>query len=67
VVAVTGGDASWMADKGWLFGVVIAVLVGLVIIGGIQGIARVTSKIVPLTLEQMAERYRSGELNQIVN
>jgi AGCS family alanine or glycine:cation symporter len=48
VVAVTGGDASWLADKGWLFGAVIAVLVGLVIIGGIQGIARVTSKIVPL-------------------
>ena len=47
VVAVTGGDASWLADKGWLFGVVVATLVGLVIIGGIQGIARVTSKIVP--------------------
>jgi AGCS family alanine or glycine:cation symporter len=47
VLAVTGGDASWLADKGWLFGVVIATLVGLVIIGGIQGIARVTSKIVP--------------------
>jgi len=31
VVAVTGGDASWLADKGWLFGAVIAVLVGLVI------------------------------------
>jgi AGCS family alanine or glycine:cation symporter len=47
LVAVTGGDASWLADKGWLFGVVIATLVGLVIIGGIQGIARVTSKVVP--------------------
>ncbi len=47
VLAVTGGDASWLADKGWLFGLVIATLVGLVIIGGIQGIARVTSKIVP--------------------
>jgi alanine or glycine:cation symporter, AGCS family len=47
VVAVTGGDASWLADKGWLFGLVIATLVGLVIIGGIQGIARVTSKLVP--------------------
>jgi len=47
LVAVTGGDASWLADKGWLYGVVIATLVGLVIIGGIQGIARVTSKIVP--------------------
>ena len=47
MVAVTGGDASWLADKGWLFGLVIAALVGLVIIGGIKGIARVTSKIVP--------------------
>ena len=47
LVAVTGGDASWLADKGWLFGLVIAILVGLVIIGGIKGIARVTSKIVP--------------------
>lgn len=47
VVNVTGGDASWMADKGWLFGLVVATLVGLVIMGGIKGIARVTSKIVP--------------------
>ena len=47
VVAVTGGDVSWLADKGWLFGLVIAAMVGLVIIGGIKGIARVTSKIVP--------------------
>lgn len=48
VLAVTGGDASWLADKGWLFGLIVATFVGLVIIGGIQSIARVTSKIVPL-------------------
>lgn len=47
LVNVTGGDSSWLADKGWLFGIVIATLVGLVIVGGIKGIARVTSKIVP--------------------
>ena len=47
LVNVTGGDASWLADKGWLFGLIVAALVGLVIIGGIKGIARVTSKIVP--------------------
>jgi len=47
LVHVTGGADSWLADKGWLFGVLIATLVGMVIIGGIQGIARVTSKIVP--------------------
>ncbi len=58
VLAVTGGDASWLADKGWLFGVVMATLVGLVIIGGIQGIARVTSKIVPF----MAVVYVSAGL-----
>ena len=47
LVNVTGGETSWLADKGWLFGLVVAALVGLVIIGGIKGIARVTSKIVP--------------------
>ena len=33
---------------GWLFGLVMAVLVGIVIIGGIKSIASVTDKIVPL-------------------
>ena len=47
LVNVTGGEASWLADKGWLYGLVVAALVGMVIMGGIKGIARVTSKIVP--------------------
>lgn len=47
LVNVTGGEASWLADKGWLFGLIVAGLVGMVIMGGIKGIARVTSKIVP--------------------
>jgi len=47
LLAVTGGEASWLAGKGWLFGIVLATLVGLVVIGGIQGIARVTSRVVP--------------------
>jgi alanine or glycine:cation symporter, AGCS family len=46
-VNVTGGEASWFADKGWLFGLVVAVIVGAVIIGGIKSIARVTEKVVP--------------------
>ena len=33
---------------GWLFGLVMAVLVGIVIIGGIKSIAKVTDKIVPV-------------------
>jgi AGCS family alanine or glycine:cation symporter len=46
-VNVTGGEASWFADKGWLFGLIVAVIVGAVIIGGIKSIARVTEKVVP--------------------
>ena len=47
-VNVTGGlDDSWFNDKGWLFGLVIASVVALVIIGGIKSIARVTEKLVP--------------------
>ena len=45
---VTGGEAGILADKGWLFGLFMAVLVGVVIIGGIQWIAAVASRIVPL-------------------
>jgi len=44
---ITGGDTSFLHDRGWLFGVVMAVLVGIVIIGGIKKIAKVTDKIVP--------------------
>ena len=46
-VTVTGGDSSFFAGKGWLVGLVMAIIVGLVIIGGIKSIARVTSKLVP--------------------
>ncbi len=47
VVNVTGGEVGFLADKGWLFGIFLAALVGAVIIGGLQSIARVASKIVP--------------------
>ncbi len=47
-LTVTGGDASFLADKGWLFGLFMAILVGLVIIGGIQWIAAVASRVVPV-------------------
>lgn len=44
---ITGGSESILHGKGWLFGLVMAVLVGIVIIGGIKSIAKVTDKIVP--------------------
>ncbi len=47
LVNVTGGEESFLAELGWLFGLVVAVVVGAVIIGGIKSIAKVTEKIVP--------------------
>lgn len=47
-LVVTGNDASFLADRGWLFGLFMAVLVGLVIIGGIQWIAAVAGRVVPV-------------------
>ena len=46
-VVITGGEQSFFADKGWLFGIAIAAAVGVVIIGGIRSIARVAAHIVP--------------------
>ncbi len=46
-VNVTGGESSFFATRGWLFGSVLAILTALVIIGGIRSIARVTSRLVP--------------------
>lgn len=40
-------QGTWIADNGWFFGLVMAGLVAIVIIGGIKSIAKVTDKIVP--------------------
>jgi AGCS family alanine or glycine:cation symporter len=45
---VTGGPESFIYGKGWLFGLVMAIGVAIVIIGGIKSIAKVTDKIVPV-------------------
>lgn len=47
VEAVTGGVDSVLHGNGWAFGLVMAGLVAMVIIGGIRSIARVTSRLVP--------------------
>ena len=47
VESFTGGKDSMLHGYGWVFGLVMAVLVGIVIIGGIKKIAKVTDKIVP--------------------
>lgn len=47
-LGVTGGDDSWFAGRAWLFGLIMAALVGAVTIGGLRSIARVTQVLVPV-------------------
>ena len=49
LTAVTGGEEGLMGSSGGalLFGIVIAALVGVVLLGGIKSIASVTSRLVP--------------------
>ena len=39
-------ENSFLADKGRVFGLMFAIIVGIVIIGGIKSIARVSDKVV---------------------
>ncbi|MFT4678047.1 MAG: AGCS family alanine or glycine:cation symporter [Litorivivens sp.] len=47
LIDVTGGTESVFFERGWIFGLIVAGVVALIIIGGIKSIARVTDKIVP--------------------
>lgn len=46
-VTISGGPSSPFAERGWLFGLLMAGLVGLVIIGGIRSIAGFAARVVP--------------------
>ncbi len=48
LVEVTGGEASFFAQQGWVFGLIMAAIVALILIGGIKSIGKVTEKLVPL-------------------
>ncbi|MEL6727174.1 MAG: alanine/glycine:cation symporter family protein [Pseudomonadota bacterium] len=50
LLQVTGGASGPLEGNGWLVGIVIAVLVALIILGGIKSIARVTSRLVPFMI-----------------
>ncbi len=47
LIGVTGGKESFLYDQGWIFGLFMAVIVAIIIIGGIKSIAKVTDKVVP--------------------
>lgn len=59
MVNVTGGGESFFAFRGWLFADMLAVLVALVIVGGIRSSAKVTSKLVPCSSIQFVVSWRS--------
>ncbi len=56
--ALTGGESSLFFGRPWLFGIIFAAAVGLVIIGGIRQITHVTELLVPI----MAITYVSASL-----
>lgn len=58
VLAVTGGAEGPLAGRGWLFGLGLAILTGIVVVGGISRIGKVTAKLVP----GMAGLYLLGGL-----
>ena len=58
IVEVTGGETSPFAKYNWVIGLAFAIFVGIVIIGGIKSIARVTEKLVPF----MAALYLTAGL-----
>ncbi|MCP5178576.1 MAG: alanine:cation symporter family protein [Pseudomonadales bacterium] len=47
LINISGGEASMLADKAWLIGVVLALAVGIITIGGIRSIAATTVRLVP--------------------
>lgn len=47
LISVTGGSESFLSGSAWMFGSAMAILVGMIIIGGIKSIAKVTDKVVP--------------------
>lgn len=47
LINVTGGSESILFERGWIFGLIMSLIVGLIIIGGIKSIAKVTDKVVP--------------------
>ena len=47
LIFITGAEHSFLNGYTWVFGLVVAILIGLVIVGGIKSIAKVTAILVP--------------------
>lgn len=46
-INITGGENSILYGQNWIIGVIVAIVVALIIVGGIKGISKVTEKVVP--------------------
>ncbi len=46
-IFMTGGEHSFLHGSAWIFGLVVAILIGLVTMGGIKSIAKITTILVP--------------------
>ena len=47
IVFITGGSHSFLHGHTWIVGLIVAVLIGMVIVGGIKSIAKVTTILTP--------------------
>ena len=47
IIFITGGENSFFHGYAWILGTIAAILIGLVIVGGIKGIAKVTTILTP--------------------
>ena len=47
IIFITGGENSIFHGYAWILGVIAAILIGLVVMGGIKGIAKVTTVLTP--------------------
>lgn len=47
IVNITGGENSFFFGQNWMIGIIVALIVGAITVGGIKSIAKVTEKIVP--------------------
>ena len=47
IIEITGGEKSFFYANSWVFGLIVAIIIGAIIIGGIKSIVKVTEKIVP--------------------
>lgn len=48
LIYITGGENSFFFTNAWVFGLIIAIVVGIITIGGIKSIVKITEKIVPI-------------------